>query len=65
MPEPLYSQGKSPWNPLDWRLGGPQCRSECGGEEKNSHPLLGLKPPIIYPVAQRYARELPRLRYVI
>jgi len=23
-PWPLYSQGKSPWYPLDRRLGGPQ-----------------------------------------
>jgi hypothetical protein len=23
-PRPLYAQGKSPWHPLDRRLGGPQ-----------------------------------------
>jgi hypothetical protein len=34
---PLYSQGKSPWYPLDRRLGGPQSRSGRG-EEKNSQP---------------------------
>jgi hypothetical protein len=28
---PLYPQGKSPWYPLDKRLGGPQRRSESGG----------------------------------
>jgi hypothetical protein len=28
------SQGKSPWYPLDMRLGGPQSRSERGGEER-------------------------------
>jgi len=28
--------GKEPLNPLDRRLGGPQNRSELGGEEKNS-----------------------------
>jgi hypothetical protein len=33
---PLYLQGKSPWYPLDRRLGGPQSRSGHGGEEKNS-----------------------------
>jgi hypothetical protein len=33
---PLYSQGKSPWYPLDRRLGGSQSRSEGGDEEKNS-----------------------------
>jgi hypothetical protein len=27
---------KSPWYPLDRRLGGPQSRSGRGGEEKNS-----------------------------
>jgi len=26
----LYSQGKSPWYPLDRRLGGPQSRSGHG-----------------------------------
>jgi len=38
-------QGKSPWYPLDGRLGGPQ-RSGCGGEEKiiPSLPVLGIKP---------------------
>jgi len=46
--------GKSPWCPLDRSLGGPQSWSGCGGEEKNSQPLLGLKPLIIQPVAQLY-----------
>jgi hypothetical protein len=31
---------------LDTRLGGPQSRSGHRGEEKNSQPLSGLKPPI-------------------
>jgi hypothetical protein len=57
-PGPLYSQGKSPWYPLDMRLGGPQSRSGRGGEEKNSQPLPGLEPPVIHPVAQRYTTEL-------
>jgi hypothetical protein len=43
------------------RLGGLQSRSGSGGEEKNSQPLLGLEPPIIQPVAQRYITELYRL----
>jgi hypothetical protein len=34
--QPLYPQGKSPWYPLDRRLGGPQSRYGRGGEEKNS-----------------------------
>jgi hypothetical protein len=41
-PQPLYSQGKIPCYPLDRRLGGPQSRCGCGGEEKNSQP-----PPVI------------------
>jgi hypothetical protein len=41
---PLYHQGKSPWYPLDRRLGGPQSRSRRGGEEKNSQPLPGIEP---------------------
>jgi len=42
-PRPLYRQGKSPWYPLYRRLGGPQSRSEFGGEEKNSKTLSGLE----------------------
>jgi hypothetical protein len=60
-PRPLYPQGKSPWGPLDWRLGGPQNRSGRGGEEKNSQPLPGLEPSIIQPEAQRYTIELSQL----
>jgi hypothetical protein len=41
---------KSPWYPLDRRLGGSQSRSERGGEERNSQLLPGLEPPIIEPV---------------
>jgi hypothetical protein len=37
-------QGKSPWYPLDRRLGGPQSRSGRGGEEKNSQPPPGIEP---------------------
>jgi hypothetical protein len=44
-PRPLYTQGKSPWYPLDRRLGGPHSRSRRDGEEKNSQPLPGLEPP--------------------
>jgi hypothetical protein len=43
-PWPLYPQGKSPWYPLDRRLGGPQSRSGRGGEEKNSQPAPGIEP---------------------
>jgi hypothetical protein len=47
-PRPLYPQGKCLWYPLDRRLGGPQSHSGRGGEEKNSLPLPGLDPPIIF-----------------
>jgi hypothetical protein len=43
-PRPLYPQGKSPWYPLNRRLGGPQSRSGRCGEEKNSQPPLGIEP---------------------
>jgi hypothetical protein len=36
--------GKSPWYPLDRKLGGPQSRSGRGGEEKNSQPPPGIEP---------------------
>jgi hypothetical protein len=48
--------GKSPWYPLDRRLGGPQSRSGYGGEEKNSQTPRESNPrtPIVQSVAQRY-----------
>jgi hypothetical protein len=62
-PWPLYPQGKSPWYPLDRRLGGPQRRSWHSSEEKNSQLLPGLEPPIFQSIAQRYTNELSRLPY--
>jgi hypothetical protein len=56
-----YLRGKSPCYPLERRLGGPQRRCGRGGEEKNSQSLLGLEPPIMQPVAQRYTTALSRL----
>jgi hypothetical protein len=53
-PRRLYPQGKTPWYPLDKRVGGLQSRSRQAGEEKNSQFLPGLEPPIIQLVAQRY-----------
>jgi hypothetical protein len=35
---------KSPWYPLDRRLGRPQSRSGRGGEEKNSQSSPGIEP---------------------
>jgi hypothetical protein len=64
-PWPLYPEGNRPWYPLDRRLGGAQSRSGRGGEEKNSQPLLGLEPPIIQPIAQRYkGQNVKARRYV-
>jgi hypothetical protein len=53
--------GKSPWYPLDRRLGGPQTRYGRGGKEKNSQPLQRLELPIIQAAVQRYTTELSRL----
>jgi hypothetical protein len=53
-PRPPYPQRKSPYYPLNRRLGGPQSRSGHSGKEKNSQPLPGLEPPII----QWYTTEL-------
>jgi hypothetical protein len=60
-PAALFS-AKEPRYPLDRRLGGPQSRSEHGGE-KNSQPLAGLELPIIQPAAQRYTTELYQFHY--
>jgi len=57
-PRPLDPQGKSPWYPLDLRLGGPQIRSGRGGEEKNSQPVPAIEHSIIQIVAQRYTTEV-------
>jgi hypothetical protein len=54
-PWPLYSQVKSPWYPLDRRLGGPQSRSGRGGEEKHSHTLYAI--PLSCPVSVGMQRE--------
>jgi len=48
------SPGKSPWYPLNRRLGGPQSQCGCDGEERNSQPLPGHELPIIQPIAQHY-----------
>jgi len=44
MPRLLYPWGSNPWYPLNKiPTGGLQSLSECGGEEKNSLPLLGME----------------------
>jgi hypothetical protein len=40
MPQPLYRQGKSPWDPLDRRLGGPQSWS--GSSSKPMSPKRSI-----------------------
>jgi hypothetical protein len=55
-PLPLYPGRKSPWYPLDKRLGGLQSRSGRRGEEKILDPT-GTRTPdpsIAQPVASRY-----------
>jgi hypothetical protein len=41
-PRPLYPQGKTPWYPLDRRLGRPQGPSGLSGEDKNYIPFKSL-----------------------
>jgi hypothetical protein len=60
----LYPQGKSPWYPLDRRMGGPQSQSGHTGEEKYSQILLAFKPPIIQPIAQCYTTELSLIPFI-
>jgi hypothetical protein len=61
MPRPLCPQRKNHWYTLDRKLGGPQSRSGCCDEEKNSQTLLGLEPPNFQPIAQYYTTEVSRL----
>jgi hypothetical protein len=44
---PALPWGKSPHNPLDRRLGGPQSQSGCYGKNKNLAPA-------IHPIAHCY-----------
>jgi len=45
MPQPLYPWGKSPWYPLDRKLGGLGASLDMVVERKiPSLPLLGIKP---------------------
>jgi hypothetical protein len=44
-PTPCFiPQGKSPWYPLDRRLGEPPSQSECDGEEKIPSPYWDSNP---------------------
>jgi hypothetical protein len=64
MPQMLYYQVKSPWYPLDRRLGGTQSQSGHSSEEKNFQPLPGFKLPIIQLAAQLCTTELSWLLYI-
>jgi hypothetical protein len=61
MPRPLYPHGKSPWCPLDRRLGGLQSRSGRGGEEKNSRPLRDSNPQTSSPQLSAISLSYPRI----
>jgi hypothetical protein len=62
-PLPLYPQGKSPWYPLNRRLGGLRAVLDAVVKRKIPSPRRESNPrtPIIQPVAQRYTTELSRL----
>jgi hypothetical protein len=55
---PLYSQGKSPWYPLDRKIGGPQSRCGRDGEEKNSQPPPEIEPSNSDPVLKKIVWEV-------
>jgi hypothetical protein len=55
-----FHPGKSPWYPLDRRLGGPHSRSGRYGEDK-SLASAGNRPPAGLPVARRYTDWASRL----
>jgi hypothetical protein len=62
-PQLLYPQGKSPWYPLDRRLGGPQSRFGRCGEERNSQPLPGLEAPACRPALYHWAIPAPSSKF--
>jgi hypothetical protein len=55
-PPPLYPQGKSPWYPLDTRLGGPRTVLDAVVKRKIPSPRREWNPrtPILQPATQRY-----------
>jgi hypothetical protein len=53
-----FTTGEDSRYPLDGRLGGPQNRSGCYGEEKNIAPA-GNSTPTVQPVARRYCTCIP------
>jgi hypothetical protein len=59
-PRPLYPRERAPSTHCIGGRVGPRAGLDSG-EKKNSHPLPGLEPPIIQPVAQSCTTELSRL----
>jgi len=44
----LLPTGRSPWHPLNGKLGEPKSQSEfCRGKKKNLLPLPGIEPPFL------------------
>jgi hypothetical protein len=66
-PRPLYPQEKSPWYPLDRRLGGPRAvldavvKRKIPSSSRESNP----RTPIVQPVAQRYTDWAITAQFVI
>jgi hypothetical protein len=56
-PRPLYPQGKSPWYPLNRKLGGPQNRSGHGVQDKNLSPYRESNPD--HPITSAYPVPTP------
>jgi hypothetical protein len=50
-PRSLYPQRKSPWYPLDKRLGGPQSRSGRGGKRSKTPASTVNQTSVVQPVA--------------
>jgi hypothetical protein len=51
MPRPFYLWGNSPRYALNTKVGGPQSRSERGGEKKKIPAPAGNRTPLVQPVA--------------
>jgi hypothetical protein len=59
-------QQKSPWYPLNRRLGGPQSRSGRGDEIPSPRRESNPRTPIVQHVAQRYTDwAITALKFII
>jgi len=61
MSQPLYRWGKSPWYPLDRRLGGPQSWSVCSGEQGQT---LFHIPNFHYHLVKHFKLSPPQLHHI-